>query len=161
MKISQLLSYLALLSSAVLAANIKNLRACVVPGTDPLQPNSLQITGTYCGAGTFATFDVSATATVNQQCFNKANNQPQGQPKSLSRPINQTFDNVELDSTGCASLCFETDPIEADLICTPSGSQEARIVGPVTYTGVTLTGSNLPRTVRVTVSGTACTSTCP
>lgn len=154
MKISQLLSYMALLSSAVLAATVKNLAACVEADS-----NSLQISGDYCGAGTSATFTISATATVKQQCFNKANNQPQGKPKSSSTPVTATFPNVPLNPNGCVHFCFETPRIEATLDCGPA--QTAQIVGPVTYTDVTLTGSNLPKLVTVpgTVSGT-CTGTC-
>jgi hypothetical protein len=135
MKVPQLLSYLTILSGPVLAANLKNVAACETPS------NLLQISGTYCGSGTFVEFTLTGDITESQQCFNKANNQPQGKPKSTSSSFSDQFD-VPLPKNGCADFFFETPAITTTTLKCPPG-QTAKILG-VTYDNVLLDGTNLP-----------------
>lgn len=152
MKVPQILSYLAIFHGAVLAANLKNVVACVT------ETNALQISGSYCGAGTSVQFTGSAKVTALEQCFNKAGNPVQGVPKKTTTTIDFESLPITLQETGCTPFCFQTPPLQPSLDCGPA--QQARIVGGVTYTDIVLQGTNLPKDYTIhSVSGT-CSANC-
>ncbi|KAJ5109559.1 hypothetical protein N7532_002204 [Penicillium argentinense] len=157
MKVSTLLSYLTS-SGLALAATVKRPSACVDADT-----NQLLITGQYCGAGETATFAGSATALSNQQCFTQSGNPVQGVPKKKSGMVDIDA-TISPTDTGCVPICILSDAVSATLQCT--GNQEARIVGPVSFVDVSITGSNLPKPITFksvtkicTSSDLACTTT--
>jgi len=157
MKISLLLSYLAILSGSALAANVKQPDACIVANT-----NQLLITGLYCGAGESATFSGSATVVTNEQCFTKSGNPIQGVPKKITSTVDIPPTTIEPVDTGCVQMCIFSEEAVPSLECT--GTQEARIVG-LSFADVTITGSNLPKAVTfrsvTRVCGDADFAKCP
>ncbi|KAL2871626.1 uncharacterized protein BJX67DRAFT_342727 [Aspergillus lucknowensis] len=149
MKTSPLLSYLAFISGSALAATVKQPSACV---TDT---NQLLITGLYCGAGESVTFTGDATAVTNQQCFTQSGNPVQGVPKKRSESVSIGPTTIDPTDTGCVPICIESDEVVPTLQCT--GTQKAQIVGSVSFTDVSITGSNLPKPITFKSVTNKCT----
>jgi hypothetical protein len=147
MGISQIIVCFALFVLSAWAAQIRNAAACIDP-----QTHALRISGQYCGQGESTTFTATGTSTITQQCFTKSENPVQGKPKKSSTPFSVDFP-FDPEGTGCEDFCFTTEPPVSTLNCGPA--QEARVLS-VSYSGVTLVGSNAPKPARIGTVTTVC-----
>src|SRR5215207_2782800 len=98
----------------------------------------LTATGEVCGAGRTATATLSATATATVGCVTRGG----GEPMGLEEAATGTTGEVTIRTrAGRGAFAVSTDPItieDFDFQC-PSAQQTEVLVGPVTFTDITLT----------------------
>src|SRR5215207_6033391 len=98
----------------------------------------LTATGEVCGAGRTATATLSSTVTATVGCVTRGG----GEPMGLEEAATGTTGEVTIRTrSGRGAFAVSTDPItieDFDFQC-PSAQQTEVLVGPVTFTDITLT----------------------
>jgi hypothetical protein len=109
----------------------------------------LTATGEVCGAGRTATATLSATAEATVGCVTRGG----GTPMGLEEAATGTTGEVTFRTrSGRGTFDVSTDPItieDFDFQC-PSAQQTEVIVGPVTFTDITLTITSQTGTITAT-----------
>jgi hypothetical protein len=109
----------------------------------------LTATGEVCGAGRTATATLAATATATVGCVTRGG----GEPRGLEEASTATTASEEFRTrAGRAQFEVSTEPLtieDFDFEC-PSAQQREVLVGPVTFTGITLTITSQTGTITAT-----------
>src|SRR5215216_447079 len=109
----------------------------------------LTATGEVCGAGRTATATLSATATATVGCVTRGG----GEPMGLEEAATGTTGEVTIRTrSGRGAFTVSTDPItieDFEFEC-PSAQQTEVLVGPVTFTDITLTITSQTGTITAT-----------
>jgi hypothetical protein len=109
----------------------------------------LTATGEVCGAGRTATATLSATVEATVGCVTRGG----GEPRGLEEAATGTTGEVTFRTrSGRGTFDVSTDPItieDFDFEC-PSAQQREVIVGPVTFTDITLTITSQTGTITAT-----------
>jgi hypothetical protein len=109
----------------------------------------LTATGEVCGAGRTATATLSATATATVGCVTRGG----GEPRGLEEVATATAASDEFPTRqGRAEFEVSTEPLsidDFDFEC-PSAQQTEVLVGPVTFTNITLTITSQTGTITAT-----------
>src|SRR5215204_2519091 len=109
----------------------------------------LTATGEVCGAGTSATATLSATATATVGCVTRGG----GEPRGLEEAATTTTGEVTFETrAGRGTFTVSTDPITIEDFAfeCPSAQQTEVLVGPVTFTDITLTITSQTGTITAT-----------
>src|SRR5215203_3360757 len=109
----------------------------------------LTATGEVCGAGTTATATLSATVEATVGCVTRGGGTPMGlEEVATATTASETFRT----RAGRGTANVSTDPItieDFDFQC-PSAQQTEVLVGPVTFTDITLTITSQTGTITAT-----------
>jgi hypothetical protein len=109
----------------------------------------LTATGEVCGAGRTATATLSSTVTATVGCVTRGGGEPRGLEEAATGATGEaTFRTRQ----GRAEFDVSTEPItieDFDFEC-PSAQQTEVIVGPVTFTDITLTITSQTGTITAT-----------
>jgi hypothetical protein len=109
----------------------------------------LTATGEVCGAGRTATATLSATATATVGCVTRGG----GTPSGLERVRTATAASEQFPTRqGRGSFDVSTEPLsigDFDFEC-PSAQQTEVLVGPITFTDITLTITSQTGTITAT-----------
>src|SRR5829696_2032058 len=109
----------------------------------------LTATGEVCGAGTSATATLSATATATVGCVTRGG----GEPRGLEEVATATTASEQFPTRqGRGSFDVSTEPLSVEdfeFEC-PSAQQTEVLVGPITFTDVTLTITSQTGTITAT-----------
>jgi hypothetical protein len=121
-----------------------------VTATSTDEGKILTASGEVCGAGPTATATLSATATATVGCITPPrSNEPRGlQDVSTATTASEEFDTRQ----GRATFAVPTEPLsieDFDFAC-PSPNMVEVLVGPVTFTGITLTITSQTGTITAT-----------
>src|SRR5215217_8832025 len=109
----------------------------------------LTATGEVCGAGPTATATLSATAEATVGCVTRGGGEPSGlEEVSTATSASETFRT----RAGRGTLDVSTEPLsieDFDFQC-PSAQQTEVLIGPITFTDVTLTITSQTGTITAT-----------
>jgi hypothetical protein len=109
----------------------------------------LTATGEVCGAGPTATATISSTAEATVGCVTRGGGEPMGlEDVSTATAASETFRT----RAGRGAVDVSTEPLsieDFDFQC-PSAQQTEVLVGPITFTGNTLTITSQTGTITAT-----------
>ena len=109
----------------------------------------LTATGEVCGAGRTATATLSATATATVGCVTRGGGEPMGlEEVATATTASEQFPTRQ----GRGSFDVSTEPLSVgdfDFEC-PSAQQTEVLVGPITFTDITLTITSQTGTITAT-----------
>jgi hypothetical protein len=109
----------------------------------------LTATGEVCGAGRTATATISSTASATVGCVTRGGGTPSGlEEVSTATAASETFNTRQ----GRGTFDVSTEPLnitDFDFEC-PSAQQTEVLVGPITFTGNTLTITSQTGTITAT-----------
>jgi len=106
--------------------------------TDPVEGKILTATGEVCGAGQTATATISANAGATVGCVTRGGGEPSGlEEVSTAVVASETFPTRA--GRGTVDVSTEGLTIEDFDFSCPSRQQTEVLIGPVTFTDVTLT----------------------
>ena len=121
----------------------------VTAGTDATGGKILTAAGEVCGAGPTATATLSSTATATVGCVTRGGGTPMGlEEAATTTTASETFRT----RSGRGTFDVSTEPLtieDFDFEC-PSHQQTEVLVGPITFTDVTLTITSQTGTITAT-----------